>query len=109
MYKAGAVDTFAPDYKTYPLFRQASCFQDVLQKGEILYYPHDYWHQTRNEASPTVSLTGTLVTPGNRAFVREELQRECDGGSRVMAADAVVCGVLPACYKFWNTRMKEEL
>ena len=33
MYDAGAVDSFHPDYKAYPLFKNADCYLDTVKEG----------------------------------------------------------------------------
>ena len=62
MYKAGNVNTFKPDYESYPLFKDAVCHQFEVKAGDIVYYPMDWWHQTENLHTPSIALTGTLVT-----------------------------------------------
>ena len=50
LYGAGRVDTLDPhgvDYDGAPAFRNASCLRADVRAGELLYYPHDWWHQTR--------------------------------------------------------------
>jgi ribosomal protein L16 Arg81 hydroxylase len=51
MYGAGLIDVWNPDYEKYPRFAQADCFEDTIRKGEFIYYPADYWHQTRKYVS----------------------------------------------------------
>ena len=104
MYGAGVVDTLAPDYEAFPDFESAWCYGDVVSPGEILYYPESYWHQTRTLDSPTVSLTGTLVTTSNYRSVRRELEKECSGAGRVMTPEAGVCDALKRCYAVWEKR-----
>ena len=76
IYQAGDVDTFAPDYVKFPRARNLTCFLAELQSGEILYYPRDWWHHTKNLApagTPTYALTGTLVNPDNYDSVTEQM------------------------------------
>ena len=34
----------------WPNFEKANCIDDVAAPGEMIFYPKDYWHQTRNVA-----------------------------------------------------------
>jgi hypothetical protein len=36
-----------PDHKRFPLFRQATPFVAILQPGDILWLPPEWWHQIR--------------------------------------------------------------
>jgi hypothetical protein len=58
MYAAGDIDAFKPDYQRFPKFSNASCFEQITEPGDLIYYPKEYWHQTLNLDTPTVSLTG---------------------------------------------------
>lgn len=100
---AGLFDGFYPDYASSPGSGGLSCFLDVVLPGEFLYYPRNYWHQTENLATPTVSLTSTLSDAGNHRGVANELRRECSGLGRVMAPSAVLCGALDRCFEWWET------
>ena len=73
IYKAGEVDTFAPDYSKFPLASKLDCYLEEVRSGEILYYPRDYWHQSKNLVDGTVALTGTLVNAWNFDSVSEQL------------------------------------
>jgi len=67
----------APDYVRFPRARNLTCFWAELASGEILYYPRDWWHHTKNlspdAAGPTYALTGTLVNPDNFDSVTEQM------------------------------------
>ena len=39
MYSAGKVDWFKPNYKRYPLARNATCYMYTINAGEMLYVP----------------------------------------------------------------------
>jgi hypothetical protein len=118
IYKAADVDTFAPDYSKYPLALKLDCYLDEVQSGEILYYPRDYWHQSKNLVDGTVALTGTLVNAWNFDSVTEQLMstyisqkvmnnfRECDptqdhhGGS--------FCEGMKKCFDRWVRTFGKE-
>ena len=79
LYGAGQVDLFHPNYARFPLVLRANCLEHTLRPGQLLYYPGDFWHQTTNLDTPTVALSGTVVTPHVYRRVQRELWRECHG------------------------------
>jgi Cupin-like domain len=40
----GKVDPIRPDFKKYPLLRRASAYEGILEPGELLFLPSDWWH-----------------------------------------------------------------
>jgi len=77
LYKAGDVDMFSVDYDRYPLVLRAECYEVVLNEGEMLYYPSDFWHQTVNLDTPSIAISSTLVTPMNYMHVKHVLLEQC--------------------------------
>jgi len=56
------VDVEAPDYSRYPLFRDVSRHQVLLQPGEALFIPVGWWHHVRSlDVSISVSFTNFLA------------------------------------------------
>jgi hypothetical protein len=56
------VDYEAPDYDRYPLFRNVSSLEVVLQPGEALFIPVGWWHHVRSlDVSISVSFTNFLA------------------------------------------------
>ena len=100
--KAGEVDCFNPNYKKSPNFRNADCYEDTLNVGEFMYYPKNYWHQTRNMETPTVSITGTMVDQNNYGAVMEELNNECKYKKFNWHFPDQLCAELEQCYKDWK-------
>ncbi len=41
---AGNVNPDAPDFEKFPLFRQATPYECVLEPGELLFIPYRWWH-----------------------------------------------------------------
>mmetsp|Transcript_10296 Transcript_10296/g.17234 ORF Transcript_10296/g.17234 Transcript_10296/m.17234 type:complete len:563 (+) Transcript_10296:42-1730(+) len=99
---AGEVDLFHPNYDTHPRALNATCIEVVLSPGDLLYYPADYWHQTLNLDTPSISLSGTLINALNHQLVREELRNECAGANRIFAPHAEMCADLEACFALWD-------
>ena len=56
--RAGLVDFFNPDYQSYPAYKKVKCMDSILESGDVLYYPKDYWHQTENLDQINVGVTG---------------------------------------------------
>lgn len=103
LYGAGKIDTFDPDYLTYPLFANARCYDDVVETGEMVFYPADYWHQTENVATPTISVTATVMDRNNYHMIADELTQECLTGKYKWGFDAELCSALrDKCFKFWE-------
>lgn len=115
LYDAGDVDTFSPHYSRFPLFRQASCFDETLSPGDILYYPKgpplpfsssllsaDYWHQTLSLDTPTISFSSSVVSRENYREVAEELKKECQGRGIIFTPSPEVCDNLEKCREVWH-------
>lgn len=110
MYHAGEVDTFKPDYKYFPKFRNVkTCTQFILYPGDLVFYPKDYWHQTLNLDTPTMAMSATIITSDCHVQVKQELQQECAGGNKVFVADEIFCGQLEKCYKIWENTFDPEI
>jgi len=102
LYNDGDIDTFHPDYERFPNALQATCYQFTVDPGDFVYYPKSYWHQTLNLDTPSIAITGTLVTPGNYKDVREKLEVQCEGKGNLFMPDPVFCKQLQKCYQYWE-------
>lgn len=78
LYKPGDVDLFQPNYARYPLVKQAQCREVIATPGDLVFYPGDYWHQTLNLQTPSVALSGTVVTHADHDQLRGHLEMLCD-------------------------------
>lgn len=65
------------DYVKHYGLVNATCFQVIVQPGDILYYPKDFWHQTLNLETPTVSISANVVSAECSNDVFDVLQKEC--------------------------------
>ena len=61
MYKAGDVNWFKPDYANWPRAKKAKCFQTITEPGDSMYYPRDWWHQTKNLDDINIAFSGSMV------------------------------------------------
>lgn len=56
------VDFDAPDYERYPLFRDVSRLEVLLEPGQVLFIPVGWWHHVRSlDVSVSLSFTNFLV------------------------------------------------
>ena len=99
---------FNPDYITYPNALELSCYQVDVGKGEMIYYPENYWHQTMNMNEYTVSVSGTLVTNSNKLKMQKEFTRECtnenDKGNRIFGYEKDLCDGLDKAFDIWRNK-----
>lgn len=105
LYGAGEVDCFYPNYEKYPLFEQARCQQDIVKKGEMIFYPKDYWHQTENMEFPSLTVSSTIVDEHNWKDLSAELKAECEYHKWKWQFSKELCRHLEKCYEFWASRM----
>jgi hypothetical protein len=108
MYEAGDVDAFKPDYDYFPEFAKASCYQVTLTPGDLIYYPENYWHQTLNLDTPSVSLSSSLLRDTNFESVGAHLRDECRGKGAIFAPNEQLCTALRVCHATWMERYPEE-
>ncbi len=114
LYGAGELDTFDPDYNRFPLYAQASCYEDVVEEGEVIFYPADWWHQTENVRAPSVALTTTVIDTNNHVQIAQELREECDRQKYKWGFSAELCESLKnQCFAYWTSHFglpgKDEL
>ena len=108
LYRAGEVDMFRPDYERFPkLLNVTTCYQFIIKPNDFFYYPMDYWHQTLNLNTPTISLTGTLLTKHNYNQLIFELKQECNGRGSIFPKDPILCPKLIKCYRLWENMFQK--
>jgi hypothetical protein len=69
------------------------CYEATLQQGDMVYYPPNYWHQTLNLDSPTISLSGTLALHDHDGFIRS-LQHECRNDEKKFGFEQAFCDLI---------------
>eukprot|EP00164_Ancoracysta_twista_P001996 GFYU01002633.1.p1 GENE.GFYU01002633.1~~GFYU01002633.1.p1 ORF type:complete len:396 (+),score=66.22 GFYU01002633.1:102-1289(+) len=102
MYQAGDIDGFDPSYKQFPEFKKAVCYVDVVSKGEMVFYPKDWWHQTMSLDPLTTSIVGTVVDSVNYRAVEDSLRGECDHQALKYNFSRHLCDHLPKCWTMWE-------
>ena len=60
----GEVDAFNPDLEKFPLFAKAKPVEFILEPGEILYIPPNWWHHVKNIEN-NISLGSIIVNEFN--------------------------------------------
>ena len=102
--RAGKIDMFNPDYSSFPKTRHVkTCSQFIAYPGDFIYYPKDYWHQTYMLDTPTIAISGTLVTKYCHEEIKTELKRECAGEGTIFVPEETMCGALNSCaYPLWE-------
>ena len=111
MYKAGDINTFAPNYEEFPKAVRANCIDDWIVPGELIFYGKDWWHHTEvlpdaNDGRPCVSITGTLVDANNHKAMVQELSRECgfshEGKEKRIHIFNDACNRMKKCFDIWR-------
>ena len=44
-------------------FEYVTCYGANLLPNQLLYYPRDYWHQTKCRSTPSIALSGSILDP----------------------------------------------
>jgi len=44
-------------------FENVTCYGANLLPNQLLYYPRDYWHQTKCRSTPSIALSGSILDP----------------------------------------------
>lgn len=78
----GLLDPERPDFSRFPLFEFAQAYECVLEPGEILFWPPNWWHHVRG-LEPTISVSHNFFDHRNglrhlRAISRDLPQRMRD-------------------------------
>lgn len=106
MYKAGDVNWFQPDYERWPLAKKAKCFQTITEPGDSMYYPRDWWHQTKNLDDVNIAFSGSMVNNQCMREFTEEMRGQCgDSNARshtVFNAEAWFCEQVEKCVGVWT-------
>lgn len=70
----GAVDPSAPDLDRYPLYEKATPFECVLQPGELIFVPANWWHYARC-LEPSITVSFNFINSSNFGAFFEGLGR----------------------------------
>lgn len=85
------------------------CYEDILQPGEILYYPRRWHHETQCVETPTMTLTDTVAHEGNAEGIMMKTFGECTGRNPLnFDFSSQLCDALDTCNTYWKERVKAE-
>ena len=111
MYHAGDVNWFKPDYEKYPRALKAKCYKTITNPGDSMYYPRDWWHQTRNLDPINIAFSGSMI---NNDCVREfgkEMEMQCSNSDEkrhtVFAPEQGFCDQVKQCQSVWTNTYGE--
>jgi len=102
VYGAGMVNTFRPDYDRYPKMINASCYQTISNPGDMMYYPRDWWHQTRNLETPSIAFSGSLISRHSQKEFAQKMREQCYGRGNVFHASPEHCARVDQCIRDWH-------
>lgn len=88
--------------------RGQHCYESVLHSGEVLFYGRGWYHHTRNLDTPSMTLTGTVVTKANFADVADKLHSECTHSALSFDFSGKLCDALDRCYPLWHRYLTGE-
>jgi len=109
MYRAGQIDGWNWNKKQYPLFEHAFCYEDTVRAGEMVFYPKDYWHQTENLMTPSISASSTVIDQNNFEEIITELNNECDFQKFRWGFSKELCTALKTqCFPRWRERFADK-
>jgi len=90
----------------------SECYQQIVNEGEVIYYPTSYWHQTLNLQTPTISLTSSLVNSYNFQDLINDFEKECLKDMNVVFSakhHPVLCSnLLFHCPKIWKQLWEKD-
>lgn len=59
-------------------------FETILQPGDVIYLPPNWWHQVRNETTSTMAISGNFCTYDEMRNALKEVEESNDIGTRNM-------------------------
>lgn len=92
------------------------CFEEILDEGDNLFYPYDWFHTTQCLDMPTTTLTSTIMTKQNKLALIDELWSECAYAKHNFKFSGKLCDALEVCYdavghtvKNWRDHASPEI
>jgi len=68
----GQVDCFNPDLQKFPMYANAKPVECILNQGEMLYIPSDWWHHLKNLEN-TITLSLNTINEWSYELVRQSI------------------------------------
>ena len=96
--------------KKWTICYHGDCTTDILEPGEVLFYPKDYWHQTECLDNPTITVTDTIRTAENRRALEGQFYKQCISPQKEFLFSAALCDGLEAAtgWNSWRDRASEQ-
>ena len=114
MYGRGGVDVFDPDYEAKPLFAEADCYDDIVNAGEMIFYPGGWWHATRTLGSASggkysVSLSSLVIDKNNWRATSNAFREECKGSPEKNPPPEALCRrLLERCIPHFENKFEGD-
>jgi len=88
------------------------CYEEILEEGDVLYYPRETHHQTQcvplEPKRTTVTLTGTVVNAYNYREFSSMLHGECVRDQMRYKFSAALCDALDDCAALWHETFSQD-
>jgi len=96
--------------KKWTICYHGNCTTDILNPGEVLFYPKDYWHKTECLDKPTITVTDTIKTAENQQAVNQQFYHQCVSPKNDNGFSASLCDALEAAIRWdsWRTKAKKQ-
>ena len=91
--------------KRWTICKYGKCTTDILEPGDVLFYPKDYWHETKCLSNPIITITDTILTPENHDALSERLWQQCVSPERQFMFSASLCDSLQHALK-WQDKWR---
>jgi hypothetical protein len=80
--------------KQWTICKDDTCTVDILKPGDVLFYPKDYYHETKCLSNPTITITDTVKTLENEKALTAKLRQQCTSPNREFDFSASLCDTL---------------
>ena len=98
--------------KWWYVCHQGTCYEEILDEGDVLYYPRETHHQTQcvpvEPKRTTVTLTGTVVNAHNYRELSDMMHGECVRDRLNFKFSAALCDALDECADLWHKRYSTD-
>ena len=98
--------------KWWYVCHHGTCYEEILDEGDVLYYPRESYHQTQcvpvEPMRTTVTLTGTVVNAYNYRQLSEMMHGECVRDRLSFKFSAALCDALDECVDMWHKRYSKD-
>jgi len=88
--------------KWWYVCKHGECYEGILEPGEVLSYGHGWAHLTQNLETPTIAITGTVVTEENYKHVAQRWRGDCVAEALGLHFSAALCDALERCHHDWR-------